>query len=197
MDTVFHGKIGKILGLELISKGYLIDIKSFIRGNMLPDILPKYRFSMHEKKGNYKDVKILIKELMQKKLDNKELSKKLGIITHYLCDFFTFPHNENYKKSIISHEIYERFQRHYMKNRLNEIWEKHNEECKVKINTMEDILKYIDDMHSIYMVKESTKERDVIFASILIRVVNFSILSIINSSEEITTEKVIRKLNVV
>ena len=84
-----------------------------------------------------------------------------------------------------------------MKNRLNEIWEKHNEECKVKINTMEDILKYIDDMHSIYMVKESTKERDVIFASILIRVVNFSILSIINSSEEITTEKVIRKLNVV
>lgn len=28
MDTVFHGKIGKVLGEELILKGYKIDLKT-------------------------------------------------------------------------------------------------------------------------------------------------------------------------
>lgn len=197
MDTVFHGKIGKVLGEELILKGYKIDLKTFIYGNKLPDILPSYRLSMHEMKDNYKDVKNLINELIEKKLSTKDLSKKLGIMTHYLCDFFTFPHNENYKSNIIMHELYERFQRRLMKNRIQETFDKYKEECTLKIYNYSDIINYIDDMHSIYMIKESNKERDVIFATILIRVVNCSILNIIYLRENIDFIKENESLNVV
>ena len=84
-----------------------------------------------------------------------------------------------------------------MKNRIQETFDKYKEECTLKIYNYSDIINYIDDMHSIYMIKESNKERDVIFATILIRVVNSSILNIIYLRENIDVIKENESLNVV
>jgi hypothetical protein len=56
MDTLLHGKIGHVLGKELISNGYAINIDSFIYGNMLPDLNLKFRMTMHSKKEDWGNV---------------------------------------------------------------------------------------------------------------------------------------------
>ena len=180
MDTLLHGKLGYVLGKELKENYHDISIGYFIYGNMLPDLSPRYRFSMHTKKKNWKDVLKLMEELVLKshKLSIRSKSIKFGMMTHYLCDFFTFPHNEGYTDSIIQHEVYEQLQRIKFWNKLKEVWTEFEKETKVKLKTFEDIIVYIEDMHSIYNNNKSDKKRDVQFISILVRVVCPSLLAL-------------------
>jgi len=190
MDTLLHGKLGYVLGKELKENYHFISIGYFVYGNMLPDLSPRYRFSMHSKKRNWKDVLRLMEELVNKshKLSSRSISIKFGMLTHYLCDFFTFPHNDGYTDSIIQHEVYEQLQRMIFWNKLKDVWEEFEEDTKVKLGTFEDIIVYIEDMHSIYNNNKSDKKRDLQFISILVRVVCPSLLALMN--EEIKEKKV-------
>lgn len=190
MDTLLHGKLGYVLGKELKEDYHDISIGYFIFGNMLPDLSPRYRFSMHSKKTSWKDMLKLMEELLLKshKLNIRSKSIKFGMMTHYLCDFFTFPHNEGYTDSIIQHEVYEQLQRIKFWNKLKEVWTEFEKETKVKLKTFEDIIVYIEDMHSIYNNNKSNKTRDLQFISILVRVVCPSVLALM--SFEFKEEKV-------
>ncbi|MBD7910529.1 zinc dependent phospholipase C family protein [Clostridium cibarium] len=180
MDTLLHGKLGKILGEDLNRRGYNINVGYFIYGSMLPDISPFYRFSMHTKETNYTDVIKLMKDLVigNDKLTVRSISIKLGMLNHYLCDFFTFPHNRGFKESIIQHELYEQVQRIVLWSKLQKIWNKYSEEAKIKLRTFEEIIMYIEDMHLIYNNNLSNRERDIYFMSILSRVVSSSLLDL-------------------
>lgn len=180
MDTLLHGKLGYILGKELKEDYQDLSIGYFMYGNMLPDLSPQYRFSMHSKKKNWKDVLKLMEELLLKdhKLSIRSKSIKFGMMTHYLCDFFTFPHNEGYTDSIIQHEVYEQLQRIIFWNKLKDVWKEFEEDTKVNLRTFQDIIAYIEDMHIIYNNNKSDKKRDLQFISILVRVVSHSLLAL-------------------
>jgi hypothetical protein len=188
MDTLLHGKLGYVLGKELKEEYHDISIGYFIYGNILPDLSPRFRFSMHTKKKNWNDVINLMKELVYKnhKLSIRSKSIKFGIVTHYLSDFFTFPHNDGYTDSIIQHEVYEQFQRIQFWNEFKDIWAEFEKETKVKLRTFEDILAYIEDMHSIYNNNKSDKKRDIVFISILVRVVCQSLLDLMKVNIKVT-----------
>lgn len=187
MDTLLHGKIGYILGKELIDNGYLnINTKFFIYGNMLPDLNLKYRMSKHNKSEDWNIVLKMIDELSySKERINENTSIKLGILSHYLCDFFTFPHNQGFKKNIIYHELYEQAQRILWWKKLPEIWKECSKETQIELNSPKDIMNYIEDMHSIYIRNLGEKKRDIIFSNILIRVVCLSILKIRESKKRL------------
>lgn len=180
MDTLLHGKIGYILGEQLISKdNFNISKNYFVYGNLLPDLSLKYRFSMHTIKDSFSDTLNIIKEIIyNKSLSKAEVSIKLGLITHYLCDFFTFPHNEGFDKSIFHHEFYEQTQRMKFWYKIKSICNRYDEETNVNLKSVSDLIIYIKDMHSIYLNNKSNKERDILFSIILIRVVCTSILKI-------------------
>lgn len=179
MDTLLHGKIGNFLGKELISNGYAINIDSFIYGNMLPDLNLKFRMTMHSKKEDWRNVLEIIHEIAygKEKLD-RDISIKLGMLSHYICDFFTFPHNEGFGKNIIHHELYEQAQRILWWSKLLKVWEETDQEINFEINSTKDIITYIEDMHKIYMRNPGDKKRDLFFSNILIRVICPSILKI-------------------
>lgn len=180
MDTLLHGKLGYVLGKELKEDYHDISIGYFIYGNMMPDLSPRLRLSMHTKKKDWKDVIKLMEELVYKghELSIRAKSIKFGMVTHYLCDFFTFPHNDGYTDSIIQHEVYEQLQRIQFWNKLKDVWGDFEKETKVKLRTFEDIIVYIEDMHSIYNNNKSDKKRDLLFISILVRVVCPSLLAL-------------------
>ncbi|PRR81830.1 zinc dependent phospholipase C family protein [Clostridium vincentii] len=190
MDTLLHGKLGYVLGKELKEDYKDISIGYFIYGNILPDLSPQLRLSMHTKKKDWKYVLKLMEELLLKshKLSIRSKSIKFGIMTHYLCDFFTFPHNDGYTDSIIQHEIYEQLQRIIFWNKLKDIWKEFEEDTKVKLRTFQDIIVYIEDMHIIYNNNKSDKKRDLQFISILVRVVSHSLLALMRG--ETKEEKV-------
>lgn len=180
MDTLLHGKIGYLLGKELIRKGFSkINIASFVYGNVLPDLSFKYRITMHSKNVDWNKVLKIIEDIScNTERINENISVKLGILTHYLCDFFTFPHNEAFTKTIIHHEIYEQSQRLVLWGKLSQIWDECGKEINVELNSQRDIINYIEDMHSMYIKNSGDKNRDILFSNILIRVVCISILKI-------------------
>lgn len=191
MDTLLHGKIGHILGKELITNGYSINIDSFVYGNMLPDLNLKCRMTMHSKREDWEKVLGIIDEIAygnKEKLD-EEISIKLGMLSHYLCDFFTFPHNEGFEKNIIHHELYEQAQRILWWGKLSRVWEECNQEIKFEIKAIKDIITYIEDMHNMYMRNPGDKKRDIFFSNILIRVICPSILKIREEHKRLAEEE--------
>lgn len=191
MDTLLHGKIGYILGKELIGNGYSnINTDSFVYGNMLPDLNLKCRMTMHSKKEDWDKVLKIIDEIAyNKEKINEDISIKLGMLSHYLCDFFTFPHNETFGKNIIHHELYEQAQRILWWRKLSKVWTECTEEIKVELESTRDMISYIEDMHSIYIRNLGDKRRDIFFSNILIRVVCPSVLKIRENQKNINLDE--------
>ncbi|AQR97645.1 zinc dependent phospholipase C family protein [Clostridium saccharoperbutylacetonicum] len=198
MDTLLHGKIGYTLGKELISKGYsMIDTISFVYGSILPDLSFKYRRTAHRKSRDWNIVLNMIDEIIYNKGKiNINLSIKLGILTHYLCDFFTFPHNEVFKKNIICHELYEQSQRMLLWSKLPKIWDECKNEINVELKSTKEIINYIEDMHMIYKNNIGDKKRDILFSNILVRVVCISLLKIRNNQKIITSDEKINETDI-
>lgn len=78
----------------------------------------------------------------------------LGKLTHYLADAFTFPHNENYPDSLLDHRRYEDELRDRLEARLAQSRLLHQQLCQ-------DLTDALDQLHSQYMERRSTLERDI------------------------------------
>ncbi|EGT5619142.1 hypothetical protein BUL45_08745, partial [Clostridium perfringens] len=96
----------------------LIDKKSFLKGNVLPDISPKYRLKKHGRKQFEEIIEEKIANLSRlssdeiiNNLGKEKFSIELGVICHFLCDFFSLPHDEEwgFKESVtLKHVLYEK-----------------------------------------------------------------------------------------
>lgn len=85
---------------------------SFYLGSILPDIKPSFIYKRHEISGTFPALSKHIKRLSegQKAIEKKKGTKyyrDLGQISHYLADYFTFPHNDIYPGSLKDHCSYE------------------------------------------------------------------------------------------
>ena len=108
------------------SKSFFISDKNFIYGNIKPDISSKYVFQKHYLDESLNMIFCKIEYLCTLNLDCiskyfsiSKFSQELGVICHFLCDFFCVPHSRrwemshsmskhiNYKKelSIVAKEI--------------------------------------------------------------------------------------------
>lgn len=99
------------------SKTFFISEKNFIYGNIKPDISSKYVLNKHYLEESLSMVFEKIKSLCQLSLDSlkkyfsiSKLSQELGVICHFLCDFFTAPHSERWEfsHSMNKHMTYEK-----------------------------------------------------------------------------------------
>lgn len=84
---------------------------SFYLGSILPDIKPSFIYKRHEINGTFPAVSRHIERLSegQKAIHkkNRKYYRDLGQISHYLADYFTFPHNDIYPGNIKDHCSYE------------------------------------------------------------------------------------------
>ena len=84
---------------------------SFYIGSVLPDIKPSFIYKRHEINRTFPYVKKHIARLsegqkvMNKK--NRKYYRDLGQVSHYLADYFTFPHNKIYPGGFKDHCSYE------------------------------------------------------------------------------------------
>jgi len=113
MNTFSHILIGKLLYVYMKSEyGICLDRKSFVRGNYLPDFSIGLVTSPHYIKYKLKFVEREIAALSERHFMSadigKENSRRLGIICHYIADFFCFAHSERFCESMAAHVDYER-----------------------------------------------------------------------------------------
>jgi len=188
--TNIHENIEDIYDIEL-------NKDSLLWGSVAPDILPQYRLHRHYEKESLNYIVNEIVKLIfisryidfDSKIDPlkiKLLSKKIGIISHYLSDFVCLPHADRwtFTTSMFKHIDYEA--------KLNEYAPNH--EFRKNIIQLEDIDIYQDRIIKLRpivkeyienVIKEYSKERgfdvDLDYALSLNLKVSYFIIDTINA----------------
>jgi hypothetical protein len=188
-----HSNIYDIYGINL-------DKNTLLWGSVAPDILPQFKLHRHYQKESLNYVVNEIVKLIfisryiefNRKIDPitiKVLSKKIGIISHYLSDFVCLPHAERwtFTTSMFKHINYE--------SKLNDYSPNHN--FKKNVITVDDmdifqdqiiklrpiIKKYIENVIKEYSFKTGFKN-DLNFALSLNLKVSYFIIDTVNAYTE-------------
>lgn len=99
------------------NKSLLLSEKNFVYGNIKPDALSKYKLNRHYMEESFAMIAEKIEQLCRLSLDSlsrmfssSRFSQELGVICHFLCDFFCVAHSERweFKHSFNRHVVYER-----------------------------------------------------------------------------------------
>lgn len=129
--------------------------KSFYFGSILPDCVPSFITRRHCIEDT---IEILQKEIdkVTKNYDTERgltpyFCRHLGVITHYIADYFTFPHNSIYPGNLKDHCAYEEDLKHAIREYV-----KSEEAAKVReknglFKTSEEIIEFIRKSHEEYL----------------------------------------------
>ncbi|MGV3150941.1 zinc dependent phospholipase C family protein [Sarcina ventriculi] len=167
MDPRTHVIIAKKIYNALDpQKKSIIKKKNFIYGNIKPDLVSKYKLRKHYRKESYEVILEKIEKLskinsldeIQKKKYFCNFSQELGVICHFICDFFCVPHDERweFKHSMFIHIAYEK--------KLNFIAKKYSFEKNIDINlnSFDDVKDFLSAIYEDYKKDEylDTYKRD-------------------------------------
>lgn len=189
-----HILIAKYIN-KVIQKNFNITISSnsFRYGSIKPDIDPRMLSIPHYKNDSFDIIMKMIVSLQKYNLPlhDKELkifSAKLGVINHYLTDFFCFPHNDAKSRHLVPHLIYE--------NKLAQEFYKINLD-KICTKTISSITKssnikmkeYIEMRHIEYMNSKPSINKDIFYSVEICTTVSYMI--VYNCLNNISTEEFI------
>lgn len=85
-----------------------LDKRAFIYGNIYPDINPNKCTSDHTLKGSIGFILKYQDKLMNERISTEDYSTYLGIMCHFICDYFCLYHQESHRnRSTLEHFVYE------------------------------------------------------------------------------------------
>ncbi|NLP34733.1 MAG: zinc dependent phospholipase C family protein [Clostridiales bacterium] len=150
-----HISLAKYLLANMKVSDLNVHKRAFYIGSILPDLKPSFLTKRHNIEETFD---ILIREIKKITVDydieqgiNGYFARHLGVITHYLADYCTFPHNSDFRGSLKEHMFYEKNLKHLLKEYVerNDIQRKRS--LNSKFHTVEDILHFIQKTHAEYM----------------------------------------------
>lgn len=151
--------------LEIEEREY-ISYNNFLYGNVKPDMVSKYKLKKHYMDESFdmiidkiRALSALSDEEINKMSATVRFSQELGVICHFLCDFFCIPHSQRweFKHSMNKHVRYEKELARIAKDfkLLDD---------RIKIFGYYNLEQFILDTHKLYLKSESY-ENDLLFAT--------------------------------
>lgn len=137
--------------------------KSLIAGSILPDCIPSFITRRHTIEETFHILRKEIKKLTEiygRGDINSYYCRHLGIITHYVADYFTYPHNAVFDGTLSEHCSYEeQLKRSFRKYVKSSDAQRDRSDERMLLNA-EDICNYIKQRHYEYM-EAIEKEKEV------------------------------------
>lgn len=107
-----HVSLAKHIISECCPENEISHTGAFKLGSLVPDLVPTFITKKHQIDATFD----IIEKKVYKVLDTYDVdkgltkihTKDLGVITHYIADYFTFPHNAEYPGSLKDHMTYEK-----------------------------------------------------------------------------------------
>lgn len=129
--------------------------KMFYIGSILPDLTPSFLTKRHTIDETFETLINEIKKITTEYDINKGINgyyaRHLGVITHYLSDYCTFPHNSIYDGGITEHVYYEKELKFLLKEYVqSEAAQKNRQRC-IQYHTIDEIIHYIKKTHQEYL----------------------------------------------
>lgn len=123
MKSASHHAMGHLLHQTLEASGIHLDKEMFVLGNLLPDYLPELILSPHFTAKCQREILVFTGVLAAQHVDRMgeipaEYALRLGILCHYITDYFCFAHCREFGKTLMKHAVYEQalddfFRKHY------------------------------------------------------------------------------------
>ncbi len=160
--------------------------KAFYIGSILPDITPSFLTKRH----TFDETIItLIEEIRKITIDydfkkgiNGYYARHLGVITHYLSDYCTYPHNDIYDGNIKGHVTYEKELKHSLKAYVNQENNQRERLQRQRNCSFDDIIYLIKKTHEEYLKAVKNIHQDIHFIIELSYKVVDAILSFLEKS---------------
>ena len=139
---------------------------SFYIGSILPDCKPTFLYKKHEITGTFPQVKREIERLSsdyQKKYKRQKSKyyRNLGQVTHYLADYFTFPHNKIYPGNLKDHCAYEEKLKISLREYLKTPEVLEHAKKTIEFQTPEALIAFIQKSHDEYLERKKGVEEDI------------------------------------
>lgn len=139
---------------------------SFYIGSILPDCKPSFVYKKHEINGTFPDVKKMVNQLIFGKQQGKLTRKRryymnLGQVTHYVADYFTYPHNKIYPGTLKDHCSYEEQLKRSLKTYIMNRNMQAKEKVQADFRDAEALYAYILERHKQYLGKKINIEADI------------------------------------
>lgn len=135
---------------------------SFYLGSILPDIKPSFIYKRHEITATYPKLRKEIEKLSEGKKHHGKKGRAyfldLGQVTHYLADYFTYPHNKTFHGGFREHCSYEERLKRDLRAYLKKGGGKHE---KVEFHSPEALCSFIQKTHDDYNKKKHDVEGDI------------------------------------
>lgn len=126
-------------------------------GCILPDLLVHTYLKGHTWKGSRDSMEDMLSQLEKQGSMNFISFLRLGYVMHYIEDYFTFPHNENFHKGFFSHVAYERKLSRFIRKDRNALAEV-QPGCPL---SAELLSQYINQKHEYYLKQEPCETNDI------------------------------------
>jgi hypothetical protein len=169
MKSASHHAMGHLLYEALTKQGIQLDRELFVLGNLLPDYLPELILNPHFTLKCQREIHIFTEALAGQPVTKgeqlpPEYALRLGILCHYLTDYFTFAHTPEFRLGLKEHSPYEQ--------RLDDYFRDHytTGECALASHSFttcenaRDVVKEIYRYKRDYRAQGCTLSRDVQFA---------------------------------
>ena len=166
MKSASHHAMGHLLYEALTSQGVLLDQELFVLGNMLPDYLPELILNPHFTLKCQREIHIFTEALAGQPVSRgeslpPEYALRLGILCHYLTDYFTFAHTPEFRLGLKEHGSYEQ--------RLNDYFRAHYTQEESTLESFDfdrcenarDVVKEVYRLKRDYRAEGCTLARDV------------------------------------
>lgn len=133
----------------------------------------------HEIKHSKLFIEDEIKSLFNEKIMNGqcswETSERIGIIMHYLSDFFCYVHSDSYEGSILQHHYYEFKHSRYSFKNFKTIIRNLNKVNPLYLD-IKSVDKYLERQYRTYRSKTPSAARDLIYSLKICTTVSCSII---------------------
>ncbi len=139
---------------------------AFYLGSVLPDIKPSFIYRRHEMKGTFSLWEKRIQALSV--INDEEIEKNsskyyrhLGEISHYLADYFTFPHNGKFTGGFREHCSYEEDLKKKLRQHITSGRAASRKKKYIEFSAPGELLDFVKKTHQDYLARQNTVEDDI------------------------------------
>ncbi len=184
MKATSHFAMAHLINAALKSRGIYLDRISFVYGNIEPDYTPAMWIYPHFSKVCLRTITNIAFELPMVPVCSSGrvgalYSKRLGMLCHFLCDYFCYAHNDAFSGNISQHISYENELDAYLRSNCMELLEL-DEEAEIQpIADKDELLSSIEAFRENYLSSGFSLQNDLssAFEACISSIVNILALS--------------------
>ncbi|MGI5978592.1 MAG: zinc dependent phospholipase C family protein [Oscillospiraceae bacterium] len=169
MKSTTHFAMAHFLCASLKARGIELSRVAFVYGNIAPDYVPALYVRPHFTWTCNHMISKFVKLLSETRVSEKgvigpEYSMRLGLMCHFICDYFCFAHNPDFSGSLPQHITYERDLDEYLRQNCTKLLDLNGAEPLEPIPGEHMMLLRIANSKRNYQHEGYTMENDIRFA---------------------------------